>query len=355
VQDRFSFEGLEPIESRIRKLAEDIGYLVVQDRTDHKKDETLGRFDLTATDAEPYLEAPPAPPPPAPSMFDDGEPADPADEDGEEDDGDDGVEEEAPPPADGGPPTMARIADAACRWIRDITIRNTVGAPYGRFRVKVYSPKGASMVDSGQFVCRNHGVDLDIPAEAAMPDLRIPAPTFEQAAMQGGVKGIRALGDYYAQWGQIVLGSVGQLQGVNNAMLSRLHRQLEDARGQVDQLVAAILENRTKELELHEQRRSEDRAGDARTELARDALKQLGEAARTFLTARGVSPELADVLGSIGKSDELMAALHDPEVRALMQSPDNLKGLAAMLKAASLQQKAARDAAANTTEQSTAA
>jgi len=38
------------------------------------------------------------------------------------------------------------------------------------------------------------------------------------------VRGIKVLGDYCAQWGQIVLGSVGQLQGVNNAMLGRLHR-----------------------------------------------------------------------------------------------------------------------------------
>lgn len=353
MQERFTFEGLEPIESRIRRRVADIGYLVVQDRTDyHRKDETLGRFDLTEANAAPYLE--PSRGSSAPralaSLFDDDAPADPADED-------DGSPDDDPPPAApaSSKPTPADLAEAACRWVRDITTRNTVGAPYGRYRVKVYAPKGAYMLDSGQFVVRNHGLDLELPAEERQPDLKIPAPTFDQAALQGGVKGLKVLGDYYAQWGQIVLGSVGQLQGVNNAMLARLHRQLEDARGQVDQLVASILESRTRELELHEARRVEERAGDARTELARDALRQLGEAARAFLAARGVSPELADVLGAIGRSEELMAALHDPDVRALMQSPDNLKGLAAMLKAAGLQAKAAREAAANATPQSNAA
>ena len=74
-------------------------------------------------------------------------------------------------------------------------------------------------------------------------------PSFEEAASAGASKGIKALGDYYAQWGRIVLGSVGQLQGVNNHMLARLHRQLNESRDQVDQLVGAILENRFNELQ----------------------------------------------------------------------------------------------------------
>jgi len=100
---------------------------------------------------------------------------------------------------------------------------------------------------------------------------------------------------------------VGQLQGVNNAMLNRLHRQLR---------------------------------------LAREALNQLGDAAKAFLTARGVSPGLADVLGVIGTSPELVGTLSDPDVRALMRDPDNLKSLAQMLKAAAAQARAAQQAQA---------
>ena len=55
--------------------------------------------------------------------------------------------------------------------------------------------------------------------------------------------------------------------GVNNAMLARLHRQLQESRGQVDQLVASSLEFRVKELEAAEERAAE-RDGDARTTLS---------------------------------------------------------------------------------------
>ena len=344
-RESFSFEGLEPLEDRIRRLSRDAAYLVIQDRTIPRKDETLARFDLNEASAFPYVDEDLVTEPPS---EDDDEPADPYDED---DDAEIVHEDDEPSPW---APARSRqrpelswelVLRGACLWVRDVAVRNTVGEEYCRFRVKVYGPKGTRMLDSGQFVCRNHDVDLDLPLLADKELPRIPPPTFEQAAMAGGAKGIKALGDYYAQWGQIVLGSVGQLQGVNNAMLNRLHRQLRQARDQVDQLVAAILENRYKELELAEERRAEERAGDARTELAREALGQLGDAAKAFLTARGVSPEMAEVLGVIGSSPDLVNTLNDPDVRALMREPDNLKGLAQMLKAAGQQARAAREGA----------
>ena len=162
----------------------------------------------------------------------------------------------------------------------------------------------------------------------------------------GAAKGLKALGDYYAQWGRIVLGSMGQLQGVNNDMLSKLHSQLQDSRGQVDELVGAILEFRAAEMKLSDERRAEERSGDARTQLAHQALHQLGDAAKAFLTAKGINPEMADVLGSIGQSPELVSTLNDPEVKALMNDPANLKALAGMLKAAAAQSRAARGGAA---------
>ena len=55
---------------------------------------------------------------------------------------------------------------------------------------------------------------------------------------------------------------------------------------------------------------------------------------------------MADVLGVLGSSPELMGALNDPDVRALMQDPSNLSSLAQMLKAAGQQARAAREAGA---------
>ena len=172
-----------------------------------------------------------------------------------------------------------QIAEAACRWLRDLAIRHTFAETYRRFRVRICGPKGVHTLDGGSFLCRNHGFRLETDDEReAVAKLAIPTPTFEQAAQEGGAKAMRALGDCYAQWGQIVIGSVGQLQSVNNAMNAQLH----EARGQVDQLVATILEYRHKQAVAEDEREKEERDGDTRAALARDAINQLGEAARAF-------------------------------------------------------------------------
>jgi len=351
-RDKFSYQGLDPIADRIRRNAEDIGYLVVVDRTDRKHAETLGRFDLTEEAAQPYLEG-------EPDEEDEefegylARPMGVIDEDEDLDDEDDDQEESEPEPPepaepgdDRGPMPMSLVAEAAIRWVKDIAARNTVGEEWRRYRVKVFGPKGIRQIDSGQFVCRNHDFDLDVPAaDEVLRELRIPEPDLDRIEKAGMAKGIKALGDYYAQWGQIVLGSMGQLQGVNNAMLARMHRQLHESRGHVDELIAAMLESRIAESKLAGERRSEDHAADARTQLAQHALQQLGDAAKAFLASKGVSPEMADVLGVLGHSPELLGVLNDPEVRSLMNEPANLKALAAMLKQAAVQARAAREAA----------
>lgn len=333
-REKFGFESIESVEGRIRRLVHDAAYVQVWDRTDRNNELNLGRFDLTESDALPYLSEA-ASSPHLEEDFDEEGPSELYEE------------EDAPHQRGryGEPVSPEAIGDAACRWLREMAVSNTVGEAWCRFRVRVYGPKGIKVLHTGTFICRNHDHDLELPVPAALQDLKIPLPTFEEAATAGAAKGIKALGDYYAQWGRIVLGSVGQLQGVNNEMLARLHKQLGESREQVDQLVGAILENRVSELQVDEQRRSEERAGDARHALAKEALTQLGDAAKTFVTARGLHPEMADMLGVLGTSPDLMAALNDPEVRSLMQDPSNLASLAHMLKVAAQQARAAREAA----------
>ena len=76
-----------------------------------------------------------------------------------------------------------------------------------------------------------------------------------------------------------------------------------------------------------------------RPTLTQHTLQQRGQA------AKAVSPEMADVLGAISQSPDLVAALGDPDVKALMQEPANLKALAGMLKGAAAQARAVREAA----------
>ena len=341
-EDGFTFEGLEPIEQRFLRRAAGATYLVIKDRSERNHEETLDRLELTEDDLAPYLDRPFGL---APLAQDDDDWEDDPQEDDEDldDEGSEDEDDDAPAAGafDSEQLTHAEVIRAAFRWIRECAVRNTVGDRSTRFRVKLYGPKGVNCLATGQFVCRNDAYDLD---DAVMPKLEIPAPTFDEAARAGSVKGLKALGDYYAQWGQIVLGSVGQLQGVNNAMLARLHRQLQESRGQVDQLVASILEFRVKEIEVQEDRLADERDGDARTTLAREALGQLGAAANTFLASRGMTPDMLEVFTQLGGSPELMAALKDPAVRALMQDGDNLKGLAEMLRQAGAQAQAAQAA-----------
>lgn len=115
----FTFEGLDAITGRLRQAADQAAYLVVQDRTDRSKAETLGRLDLTPDATAPYRP---------------------------------GNEAPAPPEA---------MAAAGAAWVAEVARRNTVGEPWRRFRVKVFGPKGLRLVDSGQFVCRNAGFDLE--------------------------------------------------------------------------------------------------------------------------------------------------------------------------------------------------
>lgn len=312
--DQFNFEGFGPIQERFLARVEGAAYLVIKDRTVSEREESLGRLDLTPEQVAPYL-----PDAQLASALT-----------GEEWDEDGPADAWEPATTSSEPPSPIETMKAAMRWVREVAIRNTTGEEYRRFRVKLYSLKAMDVLASGQFVCRNDRFDLTEYSTAPPPP--IPVPTFEEAAQKGAVKGLQALGDYYAQWGSIVLGSVGQLQGVNNAMLARLHRQLQESRDQVDQLVASILEYRVKELEVQEDRAANERDGDARTALAREALGQLGAAANTFLSSRGMTPETLDVFTQLGGSPELMATLKEPSVRALIQDPNNLKDLAEMLR-----------------------
>ncbi len=335
--EKFSFEGLEPIERRIMNLAEEIAYLVLYDRTDRENEEKLGRLDLNEGDTLPWrvdtgaLPSRSALESVAGGRGDDDEPADPWD--GDEGEGDD--EERPRRPGEPRPPIpMKVLAEAGCRWAREMARSNAVGEPWLRLRLRVYGPKGDRMLFSGQFICRNHGVDLDIPTPDELPRLELPKPSFDDAALAASAKGVKALGDFYAQWGRLVLGSMSQLQGVNNSMLAKLHKQVEVSRDQIDLLVASILEDKVQQAERDEVHRIEERQGAANHELAKEAVNLIGQAAQAFMVSKGVSPDMADLLGTLSASPELMQALKKPGVRELMADPKHLAELAAMLEQA---------------------
>ena len=130
--EKFTFEGLDEIEARLGRLKSDAAYLVIQDRTIPRQDETLARFELTEADAFPYLDEPTTASATTGerAFFGDDAPEDDdpygegadGDDDGDDDEGsdpdadtDDRAEPERPR---SGRLSEALIVRAACRWIR---------------------------------------------------------------------------------------------------------------------------------------------------------------------------------------------------------------------------------------------
>jgi hypothetical protein len=340
--DQYVYEGLEAFEKRLRRLANDVDYLVVWDRTDRKTEDSLGRFTLTLADALPYLEQSEELAESEISELD--ALVEEVDEDTEEFNEDDDARAErllgrVPGPAD--------YAVAAGKWLRDIAVRNMGGDELRRFRVRAYSPKAARVMETATFSCRDTDAEPESAPlalrEPAQVDLPMPVPTFEAVETHASGRGMRALGDCYTQFGHLVVGTFNQLQNINNAVVNNLHRDLQSSRRQVDQLTAAVLTHRATEAELADQRATAVRHDDTRTELARQALVQLGEGMKAFLVSKGLTPEMSEVMGVLGQNAELAAALQDPDVRLLIQDPGNVSALALMLKQAGSQARMARE------------
>jgi len=302
--DQFAFDQFDELEARLRRVAHDAAYAVVWDRTDREVDEKLGRFDFAPANVQINL---------ADDVLDSGLRED----------------AELPPGAQ---------SEALCRWLRGVALSNMEGADLRRFRVRVYGSKGSAILETGSYACRRVKAPFEFPVIPALRDPDGKPLTYTQASERGAARGMEALAIYYAQWGQLLLGSVAQMQGINNQMHTQLYDQLRGARGQVDQLLASVLESRANEIELAQDHQLAQTADGARTALLKEAMDQLGQAARVMVAGKGVSPELTEVLGAISGSPELMATLTDPEVRKLMREPANLQGLAQMLKAAAAQQ-----------------
>ncbi|MEZ4322861.1 MAG: hypothetical protein R3F61_35670 [Myxococcota bacterium] len=268
----YEFEGLEPIVGQLTRRTDDIAYVVMQDRTVAGQDEKVGRFDFTPEQFEAL----------GLDWSDDSQ----------------------------------EVAQQAVAWIREAAIEGTRGHGFRRFRVKSMGPKGLSMVHSGQFICRERDDDR-------------PSP--KQAEADGVAHGMAALGRYYADWGRMVLGSITHLQGIHEDLTGRLHEQLTESRGQVDTLVGSILEARVQDATAREERALRSDQHDVKASLARDALQQIGEAAKAFWMSQGLPPDTAELLQLLGRSPRLTEALNRPEVRHLMKDPKHLEDLAAML------------------------
>ena len=274
-EDQFEMEGWDALEDKLLGLNDDATYVVLFDRTDRLHETTVGRFDLDEEGTRSWME---------------------------------------------GVYSFGEALDGACQWVRSTAAAQTVGESMRRFRIRVYGPKGLSTLLSGSFAVRNHGfvVDLDddLPAELQLVD--------------GEAVGMAALGQYYAQFGKLLLASTMRLQSMSDRTLARMGRQLDESRSQIDTLVAATLEYRFREVEAAEVRTAETREVESRNQLVREAVGQLAEAAKAVATM-GAPAELAPLLAMVREKPELLDLLQSEPVKELLAKPDDLKALLSML------------------------
>ncbi|MCA9568870.1 MAG: hypothetical protein KC656_13555 [Myxococcales bacterium] len=285
------FEGLDELLEAIRDQADQIAYLFLQDRTVPGCDKPVGRFDFDEEAFEP------------------------------------------PDEAFGGPTVLEQICDAAESWLLETASDLTVGHAMKRFRVRCMAPKGSAMIHSGQFVARDLSPpEPQPPAPAAA--LALPEADFSAVEHTGLTRSLHALGELYTRFGNLVLGAVGNLQRIHDSTTTQLHQQLQESRAQTDLLVGSILEARAAELNVTAERQAESQQADTRSALARDAIHQIGEAARALLGQQGLTPDTVELLRLLQTSPKLGSVLKDPAVRALIQQPGQLDQLAAVLEAA---------------------
>ena len=267
-------------------------------------------------------------------------------------------ERSATPPTPPMPRTWDELKAAALRYIvthvnNNLEARSSVNG----FRLRAYSSKGEAVLTSLIFEVRSASAPAMIPSppSASPEETSLATRHNTQAPLllplellnsRDPLAAYRALASYYAQFGQVLTNGLSNMMGISNDMLTGLYGQLKQSHKHRDDLVAAIVE-----MNMHrEQRRdvsaANARDGDQRAALAEKALVQLTEAFKVIFTSQGMTPELAEVATIINAPPELMSALQNPAVRALMKKPKNLQGLALLLQQLALQQQQAEAAAA---------
>jgi hypothetical protein len=306
----FRFENFEEIADRLEQRANDIGYLVIFDRTERPEDK-LGRFNWVEDDSNTYETA--ARSDEDNGLFD-------AFEEDEEDE--DSLVAQLP-----------GLVGQAVSWLRAMALDNFI-PPWRRYRVRVYGPKGHSSLDSFQFIVRGEEPDeiADAPSWPQTPPL-----SFEAASERMGVGVLEHLGRGYARFIHLVLTTTNQLQQINAATNHQLHRQLVDTRGQNDRLVAAIIEQQGEMLQV-ERQHLDTQKSQAQIQLGQQALRTLDEATRLYLmTHKGLPPELQSLVSAVTSNPQLMQALGDPQVQQLLGDPQAQQQLAALLQMAAQQ------------------
>ncbi len=306
-ETHFELDGIDELESRIKRLADRLGYIAIQDRTPPNRTEaTVGRFDFEPESTAGYFTPP--------------------DHDEDDDDGEGWYGGGDQPLAE----TPDEIAACACRWLREVMLQNTRGFPIRHFRVRLCQPKGKPL-ETGTVVVRNNDPDEQL---KALAEDNAPLTVEERVTEHG----LLSMGRAYDQLIRTTLHTTAEMIRMSNATGERMSRQLQSSQEQNQRLVEALLENRAQAALSQEAIAADERDEHARHDLAREALSQLSQAAQLFIKAKSGALAVPDgmepVLEAITGEPAMVKALSDANVRKMLEDPDNLRGVAEMLQSA---------------------
>lgn len=335
---RYELEGFDAIETGIRRTQADAAYLTMTDCTDYRRPEPCGRYD--------FEEPSEAPPPPE---DEDDRPG------GLFDDADDEDESDGPPDDEADPSDPPDRAQGAIDWIRETSKRHTTGDPQRKFRVKVYAPKANTLLFSGQFLVRNDDA-IERQAEDALNELARSAPTpsttiHPDALAEASIfKAVKALGEGYAQWTQIVLAGMAQMQVMNNAVQKRQDGMIRDRDANIEKILGALISLKVEIGKAQAQDSAEVRAQEQKGEIAKKALDELSKLGTAYMVSQGIPQELAEVMGQAPELRDLLtnkefrSVLTDPDFRKLVSNPQHQNDLAGMIRSAVAYAKAQEQA-----------
>lgn len=359
----YLYESWEEVQAMVRELAPKSGYVTVTDKT-AQREEQITRYDFDDAEELRIIDAEVAIRLQRPDEADDDE------EDHTLDGEDEGADDEADP---GKPPPDPDDDDAAAELRQDLLIsrclaqirRYAEGCMAGEtakvFRARCFMPKASTCLGSKQFVLRNiatyaAGDGPPTPAVAAPASPLATIPIGKDAAVNGAapaydlniglasVNGFRALGEQYRLFGNMVLTGAERIAKVQEGNVGTLTKELTDARGVIDQLLATIVTLRGVDATSSEKAASAMSEAE-RSKLGKQAIETIGDVGKAFLVSRGLTPEAVIVLNAVGANPRLVAFLGRTDVQLYLRDENEVDALIAMLDAA-IQHKAASQKAA---------
>ncbi len=312
-----AYDALESIEKRIRQVRADIGYIALCEVVDRVKSETLGRIDFTETDLAPYA-------------FD----AEAAEFEEVGQLGDLGD-------ANGGGDNSARLADGACRWVREMVASNMHGQEEGRFRIFVWRPKGEQILFTARFGCTNTAFAPPEPAKEVttiataaelVPTVTTTPDMIARRETWPPARAWDALGDAHTRLIELAQKTYGHLATLQNTTVGNQNLQILRLQKCVEDLVAEHIKAQVTAFRDDDERRTEQGETRVREELGKQFISEIGTFGRVVAAAKfGMAPELVELAEMVGASPELMEAMKNPEVRKMLRDEKTRKELAAML------------------------